>query len=80
MKLKPSKTRVLVEALPQKTIGGLVIAETKDKPESGKIIAIGTSVKEWKVGDIVHYSNYSSLPVGEFFAVQAEDILAKEVK
>ena len=46
--LKPLADRVLVEAAPaeEKTAGGIIIPDTaKEKPQRGKIVAIGTGKK-----------------------------------
>ncbi len=63
---KPNEDRVLVEAAPaeQKTASGLFIPDTaKEKPQKGKVIAIGEGLKDKpvtvKVGDQVLYGKYS---------------------
>ena len=66
VKIKPLADRVLVEAAAAetKTAGGIIIPDTaKEKPQKGKIIAIGTGKKDEpltvKVGDEVLYGKYS---------------------
>ena len=65
MKLKPLDDRVVIEVteLEEKNVGGIIIPDTaKEKPQIGKIIAVGTDeeLKELvKVGDKVLYSKYS---------------------
>lgn len=63
---KPNEDRVLVEAAPaeQKTASGLIIPDTaKEKPQKGKVIAVGDGIKDKpvtvKVGDNVLYGKYS---------------------
>jgi chaperonin GroES len=63
---KPNEDRVLVEAAAAevKTASGLFIPDTaKEKPQKGKVIAIGDGLKDKpvtvKVGDNVLYGKYS---------------------
>jgi chaperonin GroES len=63
---KPLADRVLVEpaAAEEKTASGIIIPDTaKEKPQQGKIVAIGTGTKDEpivvKVGDQVLYGKYS---------------------
>ena len=63
---KPLADRVLVEpaTAEEKTASGIIIPDTaKEKPQKGKIIAIGNGTKEnkitVKVGDQVLYGQYS---------------------
>jgi chaperonin GroES len=63
---KPNEDRVLVEAAPAevKTASGLFIPDTaKEKPQKGKVIAIGDGLKDKpvtvKVGDNILYGKYS---------------------
>ena len=62
---KPLADRVLVEpaAAEEKTASGIIIPDTaKEKPQRGKIVAIGTGKKDEpinvKVGDQVLYGKY----------------------
>ena len=66
MKLKPLADRVLVEpsAAETKTNSGIIIPDTaQEKPQRGKIVAVGKGTKEHpisvKVGDNVLYGKYS---------------------
>ncbi len=66
MKVKPLRDNVLVEpSQPQeKTIGGILIPDNaKEKPQHGKVHAVGPGTKDdpmhIKVGDQVIYSKYS---------------------
>ena len=63
---KPLADRVLIEpaTAEEKTISGIIIPDTaKEKPQKGKIIAVGNGTKEnkitVKVGDQVLYGKYS---------------------
>ena len=66
LKIQPLSDRVLVE--PQeaetKTASGLYIPDSaKEKPQQGKVVAVGKGTKDHsmtvKVGDIVLYGKYS---------------------
>jgi len=68
--MKPLADRVLVEAAAaeSKTAGGIIIPDTaKEKPQRGKVIAIGTGKKDEpltvKVGDTVLYGKYAGTEV-----------------
>lgn len=78
MNIKPLADRVVVQ--PQeaetKTAGGLYIPDTaKEKPQRGKIVAVGTGKKdepmELKVGDVVLYGKYAGTEIN----VDGEDVL-----
>jgi chaperonin GroES len=78
VKLKPLADRVLVEpaAAEEKTAGGLFIPDTaKEKPQRGKVLAVGTGKKDEpitvKVGDEVLYGKYS----GTEISVEGKDLL-----
>jgi chaperonin GroES len=65
---KPNEDRVLVEpaAAEQKTASGIIIPDTaKEKPQKGKVIAVGEGLKDKpvtvKVGDQILYGKYSVL-------------------
>ncbi|MGR3176853.1 MAG: co-chaperone GroES [Candidatus Anammoxibacter sp.] len=95
MAIRPLDDRVLVEAVEAetKTKGGIVLPDTaKEKPQIGKIIAVGEgklldsgkraplSVKK---GDKVLYGKYSGTEVSvsskEYLIMRESDILAIEV-
>mgnify|MGYP000459917102 CR=1 FL=1 len=75
MKLQPLGDRVLVKPLDaeEKTKGGIVLPDTaKEKPQEGKIVAIGKGkvlddgkvrALEVKVGDTILYGKYSGTEV-----------------
>mgnify|MGYP000074282310 FL=1 len=78
MSLKPLNDRVLVKRLEseERTASGLYIPDTaKEKPLSGKVIAVGpgtSDVKmEVKVGDQVLYGKYA----GTEITIDGKDLL-----
>lgn len=93
MKIQPLADRVLIEANKdkEKTASGILLPETmnKEKPEQGKIIAVGSGKKtsdgklipiEVKVGQQVLFSKYGPSEIKvegkEYLIVKEEDILA----
>jgi chaperonin GroES len=92
MKVKPLGDRVVIEPSQgqEKTKGGIVLPDTaKEKPQEGKIVAVGTGKKtedgktiplSVKVGDLVLYGKYSGTEITidseEYLIVKEEDILA----
>ena len=85
--IKPLADRVLIE--PQeaqtKTAGGIYIPDTaKEKPQQGKVIAVGPGKKdepmELKAGDVVLYGKYAGTEVTvedkKYLIVKQQDILA----
>jgi len=86
-KIKPLADRVLVE--PQeaetKTAGGIIIPDSaKEKPQRGKVIAVGPGTKDEKIevkeGDLVLYGKYSGTEINvdgkDFLIMRQSDILA----
>ena len=87
MNIKPLADRVLVEPkeAEAKTASGLYIPDTaKEKPQQGKIVAVGSGKKdepmELKVGDIVLYSKYSGTEINvdskDYLMMRQSDVLA----
>jgi len=87
LKIQPLSDRVLVE--PQeaetKTASGLYIPDSaKEKPQQGKVVAVGNGKKDHKmtvkVGDIVLYGKYSGSELkyegSDYLIMREEDILA----
>lgn len=84
--MKPINDRVVVKPAPaeEKTAGGIIIPDTaKEKPQRGKIIAVGPG-KEGnpmtvKVGDTVLYGKYAGQELqydgDEYLIMREEDIL-----
>lgn len=82
MKFKPLKDRVFVKFSEEgeKTAGGLYIPDTaKEKPQRGVVEAVGSEVKEVKVGNTILFDKYSGSKVtmdnNEYLIVKEEDIL-----
>ena len=91
-KIKPLADRVVVQALEdaEQMRGGLYIPDTaKEKPQQGKIVAVGPGrvsddgariEPEVKVGDVVLYGKYSGTDVtvdgDEFLILRESDVLA----
>ncbi len=92
-KIKPLGGNILVEAVSEesKTASGIVLPDTvdKEKPQKGKIIALGTGKVtdngkkipfNVKVGDIVIFKKYSpdeiEIDETEYLIMNEDDILA----
>jgi len=87
VKIKPLADRVLVEpqAAEEKTASGIIIPDTaKEKPQRGKVIAIGNGTKDEKmevsVGDVVLYGKYAGTELNvngkDYLMMRQTDILA----
>ena len=85
--IKPLADRVLIEpAFPEeKTAGGIIIPDTaKEKPQKGKVVAVGTGKKDEpltiKVGDTVLYGKYGGTEVAfdgkDYLIMRESDIYA----
>ena len=87
LKIQPLSDRVLVK--PQeaetKTASGLYIPDSaKEKPQQGKVVAVGKGKKDHdmtvKVGDLVLYGKYSGSELkhegSDYLIMREEDILA----
>lgn len=85
--IKPLADRVIVEVSPaeEKTASGLIIPDTaKEKPQKGKIIAVGNGKKDEpmtvKVGDTVLYGKYSGTEINvdgrDYLIMRESDIFA----
>ena len=79
--------RVLFEPAPaeEKTAGGIIIPDTaKEKPQKGKVVAVGTGKKDEpitvKVGDTVLYGKYAgtelSIDGSDYLIMKESDIYA----
>ena len=88
MKFKPLHDRVLIEVLDssEKTAGGIIIPDSaQEKPQKGKVVAVGPGTKEnpvtLKVGDEILYGKYSGTELkhegNDFLIMKESDILAK---
>ena len=93
MKVKPLSDRVIIKALDpeEKTSGGIFIPDNaKEKPQRGKVEAVGSGISseksgeiikmEVKTGDTVLYEKYSGTEViissDEYVIMRESDILA----
>lgn len=82
VKFRPLKERIFVSYVEEteKTAGGIYLPDTaREKPQKGKVEAIGGEVKEVKVGDIVLFDKYSGSKVNidgtDYLILKEEDIL-----
>ncbi len=92
MNLRPLQDRIIVKRVEEetKTAGGLFIPETaKEKPQRGKIVAVGNGKKtedgkvlplDVKVGDLVLFGKYAGTEIKvdneEFLMMREDDLLA----
>ena len=92
-KIEPLGDRVVVEPAESKEEirGGIILPDTaKEKPQEGKIIAVGTGrmtdegkriPMELKVGDLVVYAKYGGTEIkdagSEVLILRESDVLAK---
>jgi len=85
--LKPLADRVVIEpvAAETKTASGIYIPDTaQEKPQKGKIVAVGSGTKDEemkvKVGDLVLYGKYAGTEINinneKFLIMRQSDILA----
>ncbi len=93
IKVEPLGDRVVIKPTPKEEVskGGIVLPDTaKEKPQEGKIVAIGPGklsedgkriAMEVKVGDKVIYSKYAGTEIKlddeELIILRETDILAK---
>lgn len=93
MNIKPLSDHILIEPIAQeeKTKSGILLPDTveKERPEQGKVIAVGSGKKtssgniiplEVKAGDTVLFTKYSPNEIKindkEYLIAKEEDILA----
>ena len=86
MKIKPLADRVLILPVEvEQKVGGIIIPDTaKEKPQRGKVVAVGNGTKDedmiLKVGDEVFYGKYAGKEIendGEkYLMMRQSDILA----
>jgi len=87
LNIKPLADRVVVEPAPAetKTASGLIIPDTaQEKPQRGKIVAVGNGKKDEpmtvKVGDMVLYGKFAGTEIkldgGDYLIMRESDILA----
>ena len=86
MKFKPINDRVVVQPAPaeEKTAGGIIIPDTaKEKPQRGKVIAVGPGKDDNKMtvkkGDTVLYGKYAGQELSyegkDYLIMREDDIL-----
>ncbi len=94
-KLEPLGDRVVVKPLPSEEVskGGIILPDTaKEKPQEGKIIAVGPGkvnddgkriAMDVKVGDRVLYTKYGGTEIKidgeEYMILRESDIMAKRI-
>jgi chaperonin GroES len=87
IKIKPLADRVIIQVSSpeEKTKSGIIIPDTaKEKPQEGKVIAVGTGKKDEpitvKVGDSVLYGKYAGTEIThegkEYLILRESDIFA----
>ncbi len=87
LNIQPLSDRVLIEPAPAetKTASGLYVPDTaKEKPQQGKVVAVGKGKKDHemtvKIGDTVLYGKYSGtelkLDGNDYLMMREDDILA----
>ncbi len=91
MALKPIGDRVVIEPMEQEAekVGSIYVPDTaKEKPQQGKVIAIGQGKRDGKelipmtvkVGDVVLYSKYGGMEVKhdgkDYLIISESDIMA----
>lgn len=87
LKIKPLADRVVVAAADAetKTASGIIIPDTaKEKPQQGKVVAVGSGKKDEpvtvKVGDNVLYGKYAGTEINidgrEYLIMRESDIFA----
>ena len=87
IKIKPLADRVVIEAQSAevKTASGIYIPDTaQEKPQKGKVMAVGTGTKDeemrLKVGDMVLYGKYAgteiTLDKDKYLIMRQSDVLA----
>jgi len=91
MKFRPLHDRILVERVESEEVtkGGIILPDTaKEKPQQGKIIAVGTGKRtedgkiipmELKAGDVVLFGKYSGSEIKvegvEYLIMKEDDVL-----
>lgn len=79
MTFKPLGKRVLVERtqVEEKTASGIILVDSaKEKPNTAIVKAIGSEVKELKVGDTIVFEQYR----GTEFTLNGQDYLVLDIE
>jgi len=79
---KPLGDRVFVKFLEEmeKTAGGIYIPDAaKEKPQKGRVEAVGKDVEEVKVGDVILFDKYAGSKINidneDYLIVKEDEIL-----
>ena len=91
MKMRPLRDRVLVERIEEheQKVGGIIIPDTaKEKPQQGRVVAVGTgrvndkgdvSPLDVKEGDTVFFGKYAGTEIKidsrEYLIVREDEVL-----
>lgn len=82
MNFQPLGKRVLIERVEETktTATGIIIPDNaKEKPLSGKILAVGKEVEDIKVGDTVIFAKYGGTEITlddkKFLVLNVDDVL-----
>lgn len=82
IQFKPLKDRVFVRYSEEmdRTAGGIYVPDTaKEKPQKGIVEAVGSEVKEVKVGNTILFDKYSgsktTIDNTEYLIIKEEDVL-----
>jgi len=91
MKFRPLHDRILVERVESEEVtkGGIILPDTaKEKPQQGKVIAVGSGKKteegkliplEIKAGDVILFGKYSGSEIKvegtEYLIMKEDDVL-----
>ncbi|RXK11937.1 co-chaperone GroES [Halarcobacter mediterraneus] len=79
MNFKPLGKRVLVQRteVEEKTASGIILVDSaKEKPNTAKVIAIGSEVSELKEGDIIVFEQFR----GTELSLEGEDYLVLDIE
>ncbi|OGX68221.1 MAG: co-chaperone GroES [Paenibacillus sp. RIFOXYA1_FULL_44_5] len=81
--IKPLGDRVVLEPVVKEvtTVSGIVLPDSvKEKPQEGKVVAVGKDLQELKLGDHVIFSKYAGTELKhdgkELLIMRESDILA----
>ena len=91
MKVRPLHDRIIIERIDEgeQKVGGIIIPDTaKEKPQQGKVIAVGkgriekdgkVTPLDVKAGDTVLFGKYAGQEIkidgGEFLIIREEEVL-----
>lgn len=79
MNFKPLGKRVLAQRteVEEKTASGIILVDSaKEKPNTAKVIAVGSEVSELKEGDIIVFEQYR----GTELSLEGEDYLVLDIE